>query len=157
LRQLDLHRRALLTGHALTNTALSLLTRLKLLHKGTLISLAHSHCIRIPPDAKRDFIQGQIAIHVGTGACTSREGYSSPITCPSIKSRFNTQPSPSSSEDPSMLLQSHIMREIAPILALRPLRRLLDMHDVSYSQKDKVKELGTKLRKYDPTSARQTR
>jgi hypothetical protein len=40
------------------------------------------------------------------------------------------------------------MREIAPILALRPLRRLLDMHDVSYSQKDKVKELRTKLRKF---------
>jgi hypothetical protein len=40
------------------------------------------------------------------------------------------------------------MRQIVPILTLRPLRRLLDMHDVSYSETDKIKKLRQRLRSF---------
>ncbi|KAJ7911941.1 hypothetical protein B0H13DRAFT_1875287 [Mycena leptocephala] len=51
-------------------------------------------------------------------------------------------------EDPATLLQIHIVREIAPVLQLRPLRRLLDLHDVIYLESDTVKLLRRHLNKF---------
>ncbi|KAJ7240296.1 hypothetical protein C8J57DRAFT_1527738 [Mycena rebaudengoi] len=65
-----------------------------------------------------------------------------------MTSQFDIQPSPGSSEDPSTRLQLYILRQVAPTLKLRPLRRLLDMHDVSYSDKENVKKLRRKLQSF---------
>ncbi|KAJ6592023.1 hypothetical protein DFH09DRAFT_1305949 [Mycena vulgaris] len=56
----------------------------------------------------------------------------------------------------------HILRQVCPILNLRPLRRLLDLHDVPYSEDDTLKKLRfrpkaflkrLKASKYPPGSA----
>jgi L,D-peptidoglycan transpeptidase YkuD (ErfK/YbiS/YcfS/YnhG family) len=121
MRQLDIRRRALLSHHALSNTARTLLSDLDLIPKGTLVSTAHAHGIDVPTTATSSILRDQIAAHLGTGACTSREGYASPIGCTSMTSQFDVQPSPSSLEDPSTRLQLYIMRQVAPTLKLCPL------------------------------------
>jgi hypothetical protein len=105
------------------------------------VSITHAHAIDVPKTATCNLLRDKIAEHLSTGACTSRKSYSSPLGCTSMKSHFDIQPSPGSSEDPSTRPQLYILRQVAPTLKLRPLRRLLDMHDVSYADKDKVKKL----------------
>ncbi|KAJ7476628.1 hypothetical protein FB451DRAFT_1460888 [Mycena latifolia] len=48
--------------------------------------------------------------------------------------------------DPSTLLQIHILRQVCPILKLSSLRRLLDLHDVTYVESDRVKQLRKRLK-----------
>ncbi|KAJ7635439.1 hypothetical protein B0H17DRAFT_1217281 [Mycena rosella] len=42
---------------------------------------------------------------------------------------------------PSTLLQIHIIEQITPILKVRALRRLLELHDVAYAESDEAKQL----------------
>lgn len=44
-------------------------------------------------------------------------------------------------DSPSVRLQVNILQQLAPILQVRPLQRLLELHDVRYVESDKAKEL----------------
>ncbi|KAJ6483559.1 hypothetical protein C8R47DRAFT_1217638 [Mycena vitilis] len=52
---------------------------------------------------------------------------------------------PGASQDPAARLQLQILRQVAPVLTVRPLRRLLDMHDVRYKDTDNLKKLRRRL------------
>ncbi|KAJ7914368.1 hypothetical protein B0H13DRAFT_1873046 [Mycena leptocephala] len=110
---------------------------------GTLLSLAHAHGLEVSGDANLNTLRDSIATHIGMGHCTSREALSS-LACSSISSQTESQIT-SSSEDPSTRLQMHIIRQIAPILPVRPLKRLLDMHDIRYASTDKIRKLRNRL------------
>jgi hypothetical protein len=58
-----------------------------------------------------------------------------------MTSQLDSEPQPSSPDDASERLQIYIMRQVAPILSVKPLKRLLDMHDIKYPETAKLKNL----------------
>ncbi|KAJ6473354.1 hypothetical protein C8R47DRAFT_1294963 [Mycena vitilis] len=133
----DLHlgrkRRRLVEDESSVHSVDTIFDKFETLTRGPLLALAQSHGIRLKDTATRDQLRYAISHHLSTGSCTSREGYTSYLACSSVESQlepFTTQPG--TAEDPATCLQIHLIRQIAPKLQLRPLRRLLDLHDVSY-------------------------
>ncbi|KAJ7865103.1 hypothetical protein B0H13DRAFT_2353165 [Mycena leptocephala] len=54
----------------------------------------------------------------------------------------------SSSDDPSTRLQMYILRQIGPILFVRPMKRLLDLHDIRYTDTDNIRKLRSHLHSF---------
>ncbi|KAJ7026527.1 hypothetical protein C8F04DRAFT_1238619 [Mycena alexandri] len=55
---------------------------------------------------------------------------------------------PGTGEDPVTQLQVHIIRQIAPILQLRPLRRLLKLHNIPYKEYVNTKALRKRVKTF---------
>ncbi|KAJ7866891.1 hypothetical protein B0H13DRAFT_1897842 [Mycena leptocephala] len=103
-------RRVLLADHVNIYPAKDLFSDLEVLPKGTLITLALAHGLAIPAT--------RISLH-----------YATPLPLTSA----DTLIAPGTVDDPATCLQLYTMRQIAPVLTSRALRRLLDMHGVKYA------------------------
>ncbi|KAJ7832983.1 hypothetical protein B0H13DRAFT_1914782 [Mycena leptocephala] len=147
--ELGKKREKLLLAHSSAHSVRAVFDRIESLPKGSLVVLAQSHGIQLGKSPTCEYLRAAIVNHVGTGGCTSREGYSSYLGCSSIESQLaSVTATPGTAEDPATLLQIHLIRQIAPILQLRPLRRLLNLHDVSYVETDNVKKLRNRLKRF---------
>ncbi|KAJ7858292.1 hypothetical protein B0H13DRAFT_2573600 [Mycena leptocephala] len=83
------------------------------------------------PDDNREAMRIRIATYLAMGSCTQREAAIPSLAC--------------SAEDASSHLQAYIMCQIAPVLAARPLKHLLDMHGIKYSENFKLRHLCSHL------------
>ncbi|KAJ7933884.1 hypothetical protein B0H13DRAFT_1855739 [Mycena leptocephala] len=138
----------LVQKHASSHTARVLFEQLDLLPKGTLMSIAQAHGLFFH-NPTNDYLRQAITHHVGMGKCVSHEGYAPFLGCSSLESEFIPPTAePGTCDDPSVRLQIHILRQLMPILKLRPLRRLLELHDVSYVESDKAKKLRQLMKSY---------
>jgi hypothetical protein len=81
-------------------------------------------------------------------AIVRREGLVLHLSCAPIVSQFKDPENSEESTDSTTALQMHILRTVAPLLNLKPLRRLLELHDVTYDQSDRVRQLRTRLKSY---------
>ncbi|KAJ7861912.1 hypothetical protein B0H13DRAFT_2354905 [Mycena leptocephala] len=143
--QLSAQRKILVTEHTTTQTAKSIFVDLDTLPNGTLLSLAFVHGLEVPENANSKVLRDSIATHIAMGFCT-RELPSS-LACSAISLQSDSHVT-SGSDDPSTRLQMHIMRQIAPILAAQLLKRLLDMHDVTYADTDNLRKLRHHLQSF---------
>jgi hypothetical protein len=82
------------------------------------------------PDDNREAMHIHIATHIAMGSCTQRKAAIPSLACSSITSQSESQSGSGSAEDTSSRFQAYIMRQIALVLAARPLKRLLDMHGI---------------------------
>ncbi|KAJ7884897.1 hypothetical protein B0H13DRAFT_2343466 [Mycena leptocephala] len=124
-------RQKLVQAQSAAQSARSVFDNLENLSKGSLSVIAQTHGIRLGKSPTREQLRYAIVHHLGT------ESQFEPFTA-----------QPGTAEDPATLLQIHIIRQIAPVLQLRPLRRLLDLHDVVYLESDTVKLLRRRLNKF---------
>ncbi|KAJ7902974.1 hypothetical protein B0H13DRAFT_1882394 [Mycena leptocephala] len=142
-------RQKLVIDHNSAQPVRDIFERVRNLPQGALLVLAQSHGIRFRKAPTVDQLRTATLRHVGLGTCGIREGYSSYLACSSIESQLEPLVTePGTAEDPSTLLQINIIRQIAPILRTRPLRRLLELHDVSYKDSDNAKKLRSHLKKF---------
>ncbi|KAJ7512241.1 hypothetical protein B0H11DRAFT_2214041 [Mycena galericulata] len=149
LTQLSAHRSSIVAHHSGVHPASDLFSRLEYLPKGSLISVAQAHGVTIDADTKvtLDSLRRAIWKHLGTGACTSREGYTSHLACSSLETQMQAfNDDPDDGLDASTRLQIHIIRQISPLLQRKALRRLLELHNVSYVESDKAKQLRKHLK-----------
>lgn len=139
-------RQTLLESHTSLHPSTSVFANIESLPKGTLLSLARSHGIAV--ESKNETVsslRAAIFQHFSTGSCTSRERLVSHSACASLVSQFEEAASCDSSEGPSTLTQIHTLRQVAPLLSLKRLRRLLKMHDVFCLETDRSKQLKRRL------------
>ncbi|KAJ6475844.1 hypothetical protein DFH09DRAFT_1109102 [Mycena vulgaris] len=144
-------RASVLAAHSDRVPSLSVFNQLEDLPKGTLLALARSHGLGIDPRpgcSSRDILKDAIMLHLSSGQCLRREGLVSHLSCASLVSQFAGDRLQDQSEDSSTVLQLHILRQVCPILKLKPLRRLLELHDVSYVESDNVKRLCSRLKAF---------
>jgi hypothetical protein len=136
--------------HSSDNPSTTVFENIETLPKGTLLSLAQAHGLKIEADrCSCEHMRAAIVQHLSNGHCASREGLASHLACASLANQFEELlEGAGESEDPSTLLQIYLLRQIMPILKLKPLRRLLEMHDVTYIDSDKVKQLRQHLKKF---------
>jgi dTDP-4-dehydrorhamnose reductase len=97
------------------------------------------------PNDNREAMRIHIATHIAMDSCTQREAAIPSLACSSITSQSESQSNSASVEDASSRLQAYIMRQKAPVLAARPLKRLLDMHSIKYPEKSKLRHLRSHL------------
>ncbi|KAJ7433599.1 hypothetical protein B0H11DRAFT_1939370 [Mycena galericulata] len=146
LAALSSRRENVLEIHSTENPSVELFEDLEKLPKGSLNSLARAHGLRFESkQTNREKLRTLIAEHLSHERCTMREGLVSHLACASVVNQFDAEMLLEPDEDPSTLLQIHLLRQITPVLKLKSLRRLLDLHDVKYDQSDKVKQLRRRL------------
>ncbi|KAJ7444001.1 hypothetical protein FB451DRAFT_1413364 [Mycena latifolia] len=144
---LDSRRSALITAHANRVPSVTVFDNLERLSRGSMLAIARSHGLTLDYSrATRDNLRESIILHLSTGSCIRREGLVSHLSCASLVSQFDSLGLDDPTSDPSTLLQIHILRQVCPILKLTALRRLLDLHDVTYVESDKVKKLRWRLK-----------
>ncbi|KAJ7676613.1 hypothetical protein DFH06DRAFT_1428225 [Mycena polygramma] len=146
LNELGKRRAAIISQHAASNPILALFEKLDTLPKGTLVSVAQSHGLD-PRTLNRENLLVNIWNHIGTGKCYRDEGQQSHLAC-SAASELDTDEDGWDHADPSVRIQIQILRQLGPILRTAPLRRLLELHNVSYVESDKVKVLRKRLKKF---------
>ncbi|KAJ7677201.1 hypothetical protein B0H17DRAFT_1139842 [Mycena rosella] len=135
--------------HSNRNPSVSVFNDLENLPRGSLLALVLSHALKTDPrHATRDSLKNEIALHLSSGRCLHREGLSSHLSCASIISQFDSGRLDETCDDPSTARQINILHQISPLLNLKPLRRLLELHDVSYMESDKSKKLRSRLKAY---------
>ncbi|KAJ7802844.1 hypothetical protein B0H13DRAFT_1931668 [Mycena leptocephala] len=147
LRELNLRRRRLAREHHSSHTARTLFEHFDTLKKGTLLSITQAHGI-ILNNPTVVSLQNAISEHVGMGKCITHEGFAPFFGCSSLESEFPPATDLPSCDDPSVRLQIHIIRQLMPVLKLNPLRRLLELHDISYVESDRAKKLRQLLKGY---------
>jgi hypothetical protein len=141
-------RVSLIQKHASSHTTRVLFEQLGLLPKGTLMSVAQTRGLFFK-NPTNDSPRQAISHHAGMGKCVGHEGYALFLGCSLVESEFIPPTSePGTCDDPLVRLQIHILRQLMPILKLRPLRRLLELHDVSYVESDKTKKLCQLMKSY---------
>ncbi|KAJ7864716.1 hypothetical protein B0H13DRAFT_1898962 [Mycena leptocephala] len=140
-QHLDSRRTNLVSQHAKLYPARVIFSNLDSLPKGTLTSLALSHGLSLTDNPNRDDLRTLIVSHIAMGCCTPCEDALPLLACSSMTSQLDSEPQPSSPDDASERLQIYIMRQVAPILSAKPLKRLLDMHDIKYPETAKLKKL----------------
>lgn len=142
LSRLSNQRRALVHDHSSSHTARTLFEQLHSLPKGTLMSIAQAHGIFLE-NATSESLREAITQHVGMGMCVAHEGFAPFLGCSSLESEFPPSSETGSCNDPSVRLQIQLLRQLMPVLKTRPLRRLLELHDVSYLESDNAKNYGS--------------
>ncbi|KAJ7903272.1 hypothetical protein B0H13DRAFT_1882121 [Mycena leptocephala] len=147
LRELNHRRRKLAREHQSSHTARTLFENFDTLNKGTLLSIAQAHGIVLDHPTSES-LRNAISEHVGMGKCITHEGFAPFLGCSSLESEFPPSTDVSSCDDPSVRLQIQILRQLMPVLKLNPLRRLLELHDVSYVESDRAKKLRQLLKGY---------
>jgi hypothetical protein len=144
---LDQKRTRLVEEQASKSPLDVLFNRLENLPKGTLVAIAQAHGIRFAKTPSASEVKSTLMHHISTGFCSSREGHSSYLGCSSVSQEFDPYTAePGTAGDPATMLQIHIIQQIAPVLNIRSLRRLLDLHDVSYKSSDPIKKLRLRLK-----------
>ncbi|KAJ7441388.1 hypothetical protein B0H11DRAFT_1932993 [Mycena galericulata] len=99
----------------------------------------------------RESLKVSITQHLGTGACLANESSSSHLACSSLLSQFELgthHQEEYDCDDPNKVLQIRLLTQVCPILNLKPLRRLLELHDISYVESDKKRQLRRRLGTY---------
>ncbi|KAJ7858575.1 hypothetical protein B0H13DRAFT_1901767 [Mycena leptocephala] len=147
LKELNLRRRRLAREHHSSHTARTLFEHFDTLKKGTFLSIAQAHGI-ILNNPTAVSLRNAISEHVGMGKCISHEGFAPFLGCSSLESEFPPATDLPSCDDPSVRLQIHIIRQLMPVLKLNPLRRLLELDDISYVESDRAKKLRQLLKSY---------
>lgn len=134
---LDVRRKALISEDKPIHTARSIFVKLDYLPKGTL-SLSHAHRLEIPSNVNLPTLRDSIATHIAMSRCRSREA----LACSQI-SLQSESPVASGSDDPSTRSQlyRYLLSQIAPILTVRPLKRLLDLHGIRYVDTDNIRKI----------------
>jgi hypothetical protein len=79
-----LEKKVFLLAHSSANSIRAVFDRIVSLPKDSLLVLAQSHDIQLGKSPACENIGATIVNHVGTGGCTSREGYSSYLAFSSI-------------------------------------------------------------------------
>jgi hypothetical protein len=110
-----------------------------------LTAVALAHGLTVTPDDNREAMRVRIATHIAMGSCTQREAAIPSLACSSMTLQSDSQSNSGSAEDASSRPQTYIMRQIAPVLAARPLKRLLDMHSIKYPESSKLRHLHSHL------------
>ncbi|KAJ6480460.1 hypothetical protein C8R47DRAFT_1284796 [Mycena vitilis] len=146
LNELGRRRLAIVSQHAAANPVLALCEKLNVLPKGTLVSVTQSHGLNTQ-SFNREQLLVQIWDHIGKGKCYKEEAQQSHLACSSVSSELDTDDDWDHA-DPSVRIQIQILRQLGPILKTAALRRLLELHDVSYVESDKVKVLRKRLKKF---------
>jgi hypothetical protein len=77
-------RQKLVQVQSAAQSVRSVFDNLENLSKGSLSVIAQTHGIRLGKSPTREQLRYAIVHHLGTGSCTSREGYSSYLACSSI-------------------------------------------------------------------------
>ncbi|KAJ7117321.1 hypothetical protein C8R43DRAFT_960622 [Mycena crocata] len=136
-------RRTLVEKQSVSVSARTVFDNIYDLPRGSLLSLAQSHGLPLSELPTKDLLCDMILRHVSNGRCVAHESYKSHIACSSLRSQFQapTDATFDDIEDPSIRMQVHILRQVAPVLKIRPLRRLLELHAVSYVESDHVRKL----------------
>ncbi|KAJ7897496.1 hypothetical protein B0H13DRAFT_1884606 [Mycena leptocephala] len=136
---LDARRKALrlISEDKPIHTARSIFVKLDYLPKGTL-SLSHAHGLEVPSNVNLPTLRDSIATHIAMSRCRSREA----LACSQI-SLQSESPVASGSDDPSTRSQlyRYLLSQIAPILTVRPLKRLLDLHGIRYVDTDNIRKI----------------
>ncbi|KAJ7915261.1 hypothetical protein B0H13DRAFT_1872219 [Mycena leptocephala] len=134
---LDARRKALISEDKPIHTARSIFVKLDYLPKGTL-SLSHAHGLEVPSNVNLPTLRDSIATHIAMSRCRSREA----LACSQI-SLQSESPVASGSDDPSTRSQlyRYLLNQIAPILTVRPLKRLLDLHGIRYVDTDNIRKI----------------
>ncbi|KAJ7035880.1 hypothetical protein C8F04DRAFT_1258517 [Mycena alexandri] len=150
-RELISRRRQLLREHSSSNPVRVIFESIESLPKGSLLTLAQLHGLRVGERPNMEQLCSSIIHHVGSGLCISREELQSYLACSSVESQLLSSPSaitPGTGEDPATQLQVHMIRQIAPILQLRPLRRLLKLHNIPYKEYVNTKALRKRVKTF---------
>ncbi|KAJ7919212.1 hypothetical protein B0H13DRAFT_2431842 [Mycena leptocephala] len=152
LTEIGLRRSTIIEIHASANPAHVLFEYVLKLPEGSLVSLAQSHGLNLcKPDSKTLLnladLRTIIWQHLGTGQCTHMESHASYLGCSSVSSQLSAGSTLfEDRDDPPARMQVDILNQLGPVLKIRPLRRLLDLHDVAYAESDKAKKLRQKLK-----------
>ncbi|KAJ7865938.1 hypothetical protein B0H13DRAFT_1898325 [Mycena leptocephala] len=151
LNELGARRQGLVNQHSTEHPARVLFETIENIPKGSLICLALSHGLDIKVGDRiltSEALRVKIYARVGTGQCKHREGQVSHLGCSSIEAQLDPSTSDFKQDDPSKRMQIQILKQLAPVLKTRPLRRLLELHDVSYTESDKLKKLRKRLKSF---------
>jgi hypothetical protein len=132
-------RRRLASEHQSSHTARTLFEHFDSLHKGTLLSIAQAHGIVLDRPTSES-LRNTISEHVVMSQCVTHEGFASFLGFSSLESEFLPPTAGSSCDGHSVRLQIQTLRELMPVLKLKPLRRLLELHDVGYVESDRAKK-----------------
>ncbi|KAJ7024245.1 hypothetical protein C8F04DRAFT_1192662 [Mycena alexandri] len=125
-----------------------ILNRVEDLPKGSLLVLAQSHGLNSAKARSREQLRASIAHYISMGSCTSREGYSSYLACSELESTLppSALSTPGTGDDPATCLQIRIIRQIAPLLRVRALKQMLQLHDVKFEEGDNLRQLRKRLK-----------
>ncbi|KAJ7506093.1 hypothetical protein B0H11DRAFT_1904002 [Mycena galericulata] len=144
-------RRQILADHSSQNPSTEIFSNMELLSRGSLLALARSHgIVDLGKTVTKEAIKVLITKHIATGACSSNESSVSHIACSSLLSQLQNAGlgEEYDCEDPNKLLQIQLLSQLCPILHLKALRRLLELHDISYVESDKKRHLRRLLNRY---------
>ncbi|KAJ7879709.1 hypothetical protein B0H13DRAFT_1892132 [Mycena leptocephala] len=108
------------------------------------MSIAQAHGIFLE-GATNESLREAITQHVGMGMCVAHEEFAPFSGCSSLESEVPPNSETGSCNDPSVRLQ---IRQLMPVSKTRPLRRLLELHDVSYLESENAKKLRQRLKSY---------
>ncbi|KAJ7711968.1 hypothetical protein B0H16DRAFT_1479798 [Mycena metata] len=146
---LSLMRRKLLQDYSVSDTLDELFNRLETFPKPSLLVLAQSHGLKTIKVGTSEQLRASICHHVALGSCTTREGYASYLACSSVEAQISSPVlTPGTGDYPATCLQIHTLRQIAPLLHAKPLKRLLHMHDVYFCETDNCKQLRKRLKSF---------
>ncbi|KAJ6495865.1 hypothetical protein DFH09DRAFT_1103671 [Mycena vulgaris] len=144
-------RQRIVSEHSSQNPATDLFSDLEKVKKGSLLALAQSHGILVSPSGHtRASLRDLITDHLTMGLCRSNESSRAHLSCSSFLYQFQTDAinTDSSGDDPNTRLQLRILTQLCTVLNLKALRRLLDLHNVSYAEDNKLKDLRRRLQGY---------
>ncbi|KAJ7134935.1 hypothetical protein C8R43DRAFT_956165 [Mycena crocata] len=126
--QLSSRRRLLVENHSVSVPARTVFSNAYDLPRGSLLSVAQSHGLRLPDHLRNDIIRDMLLRHDQFKALANE-------TVGNI-------------EDPSIRMQVNILCQVALILKIHPLRRILELHSVSYVESGRTKKLLRKLQSH---------
>lgn len=110
-------------------------------------ALAIQHCLVVPPGSKPDVIRNIVSEHLAMGKCFYAEGQSAPAGC--INAVENLARVDEDDEDDSRIgLQIRLLTSVVSTIKAKPLKRLLDLHEVPFEQGLSLRKLRRKLREY---------
>ena len=127
------------------NSIENILTSIENMFKPSLLDLANSHGVKFNSTMSSEELKNIISDHLCKGCCFSST-YEGCLQVTSILNKKNYDKDVDRF-DVRALLISHLSY-LLPKIKLRPLRRLLSQHDISYSLQDNLSSLRRKLKTF---------
>lgn len=112
-------------------------------------ALAIQHSLEIPPDARINVLRDMVVEHLATGKCVPENGSVAPAGCrTAINGFMDVDDVDEGADELRLKLQIQLLSSVVSTIKAKPLKRLLQLHDIPFDSDIPLRRLRKLLRDY---------